>query len=439
MEHLAFFQLAHDPFRNDPELDLWFRGTPQRSALRRLVRLARQGKELSLLVGGSGVGKTTLLRSFFEDLDPSAFEPALLVVSRGVEPEWLRRSLAAQLGVETPADDRAEGMRQLYQRVAEIHGEQRRVLVLLDEAHALGADGLAELRSWMNLESEERKVLSFLLVGNEELVPTLRAHGGLLERVEAQVELTGFSQEESREYLEHRLKRVGGHAGIFEDDAYALIADLAEGRPRHLNALADNTLFEAYLAGRTPANADDVRSAARDLPWAQGSTPGEIAEELGDLGGDSLDYVAEAFGPVAKRSADSLGVSDTNPELDEDGGHDDEGAGGLFDLDDSISSALAELDEKVGPDLGHDPDAPREIHIDEEPSVGALREEDLDAAPASDFIESDILTPVPEPAPEDETPAREQGLQSDPPAAAQSVVPDDDEIEGLFENLLQDD
>ncbi len=81
MEHLAFFNLAQDPFRNDPELDLFFRGTPQRSASRRLVRLARQGKELSLLVGESGVGKTTLLRSFFEELEPEAFEPALLVVS----------------------------------------------------------------------------------------------------------------------------------------------------------------------------------------------------------------------------------------------------------------------------------------------------------------------------------------------------------------------
>ena len=84
MEHLAFFNLSHDPFRNDPELDLFFRGTPQRSAFRRLVRLARQGKELSLLVGAPGVGKTTLLRSFFEELEPEVFEPALLVVSASI-------------------------------------------------------------------------------------------------------------------------------------------------------------------------------------------------------------------------------------------------------------------------------------------------------------------------------------------------------------------
>ncbi len=423
MEHLAFFNLAQDPFRNDPELDFFFRGTPQRSASRRLHRLARQGKELSLLVGVSGVGKTTLLRSFFEDLEPELYEPALLVVSRGVEPEWLRRSLASQLGVEAPAEDRAAGMRELFERLVEIHREGRRCLVLIDEAHALGASGVAEVRSWMNLESEEHKVLSFLFVGNDELEDTLRRHGGLLDRVDARVELGGFSQEESREYLEHRLKRVGGHAGVFEDAAYAAIADLGEGIPRRLNALADNSLFEAYLAGRSPATVEDVETAARDLPWAQGASPASVAEELGNPD-DSLDYVAAAFGPVALRSSDSLGASETNPGFREDSAED---SSNLISLDDSISSAFAEMD------------APGDAELDPELSVGAQREEELDASPLSDFFDSDVLTPEPAPPEEEPTPP---AAASPPPSGGpsrQGALADDDEIEGLFENLVQED
>ena len=320
------------------------------------------------------------------------------MVSRGAEAEWLRRSLAVQLGIENPHPDRSEGMRELYTRLVEIDREGRRCLVLIDEADALDAAGVAELRSWMNLEHEERKLLSLVLVGSLELDEALGDHAGLLDRVEARVELTGFSQDEARTYLEHRLKRVGGHSGIFEDDAYAALADAASGIPRRLNALADNTLFEAHLAGQSPAGIDSVQAAASQLPWAKGNTPAEIASELGEMSDDSLSYVAAAFGPVASVSSDSMGVGETQPD---------------FRLDSGPLEPPDDLKLDVDADDSGSEDSGSEFAADDLPDL------------AEEFEEADLEAEI-------------ESVEDDR-ATSEAVPPVEDEIEGLFENLVAED
>lgn len=376
MEHLAFFNLSQDPFRNDPELEGFYRGAPQRYALRRLGRCVRQGKELGTLIGAAGVGKTMLLRNFFEELDPDQFEAALLVVSRGAEPDWLRRSVSLQLGVETPSLDRADGFRELYQQLIFHHEAGRRVVVLIDEAQLLSDEALAEVRSWMNFEHEERKLLSFLLVGNSLLEARLAAAADLLDRVEVRTEVSGFDAEESRAYLEHRLKRAGSDLSIFESAAIDLVADYAAGIPRRLNALADNALFEAYLAGRMPAERVDVEKAARELPWVKvEKAPSSQEIEVRNPNGDSLEDIAASFrDDLGQGEADVIAV--LSPDFEDD--EDDAGDTG----------------REIESSLNWEPLA------EEEPALFET-------------------TPDPAPAP-----------------AAQRMLPEEDEIEGLFDSLV---
>ncbi|MDJ0869397.1 MAG: AAA family ATPase, partial [Myxococcota bacterium] len=251
MEHLAHFGLSQDPFRNEPQLDFHFEASGHREARLRLLRCLRQGKELAVLVGTVGSGKTLLVRSVFEELDPDRFEVGLLVLARGVEPDSLRAAVAHQLGVEEPASERAEGVPQLFQRLVEIRGEGRRAVVLIDEAHALrDGDCLAELRSLLNFEHDEQRLLSVVLVGAPALEQVLAQDPVLPGRIELQIALTPLAGAEAQAYLAHRIERAGGDPALFAPEVAASIAERAGGVPRRMNTLADGTLFEAHLAGR---------------------------------------------------------------------------------------------------------------------------------------------------------------------------------------------
>jgi general secretion pathway protein A len=295
VEHLAHFGLSQDPFRNEPQLDFYFESAAHGEARRRLLRCVRQRKELGLLVGEVGTGKTTVTRVLFEELDPEAYESGLLVLARGVEPEWLRQGIARQLGVEAPAAERAASIRQLYERLVAIHEEGRHAVVLLDEAQSLaGPEVLAELRGLLNFEHDEQRLLTVVLVGTPALDRVLAADPALMGRIELRVELGTLAEAEVPRYLAHRLGAAGGDVELFQPEVAASIAERAGGIPRRLNALADNALFEACLAGRSEVGSDDVERGARELPWAKGSAPAlELTETVDEAPADA----AEPRGP----------------------------------------------------------------------------------------------------------------------------------------------
>lgn len=313
MEHLERFGLARDPFRCEAQLEFWFPSRTHVHAGRRLRRCVEQRKELCALLGPVGSGTTTVLRALFEQLDPERFEALLLVPLRGVGADELRAMIARQLGVESPARERTEGLRELYERLAAHKAEGRHVVVGVDEAHTLSRDALAELRALLQLECEEERPLSLVLAGTPELSDAIAGDTGLSGRVDLQVALEPFGGEEAHAYLAHRIEVAGGDPALFDAAVLDAIAARASGLPRRLNALADATLFEAHLAERDRPTPEDVESAARDLPWAR--TGGARATLPGD---DLLDASLGAVAPIESlRDADSADIADLDlPEED---------------------------------------------------------------------------------------------------------------------------
>jgi len=284
VEHLSTFGLSRDPFANEPRSDDVFMARSFQELVRRLQRAAIQGKGLVLVTGAGGVGKSVLARYWLEELEEELFEACMLVPVPGVidGPRLLLR-LAVQLGVEEPAETPAALLGQLYEQLAIVHEDGRRAVVIVDEAQVLAGAGLLPmLRGLLNLEYEEHRLLTLVLVGPPCLAEVLYAESALADRVEMRLNVPALAAAEARDYLGYRIRRADGDPAILECAAVEALVKAAEGIPRRLNNLADSSLFEAHLAGRVSATPADVERAVAELqPLAATGNPGSEAQVEG--------------------------------------------------------------------------------------------------------------------------------------------------------------
>ncbi|MBW2420254.1 MAG: AAA family ATPase [Deltaproteobacteria bacterium] len=266
MEHLQHFGLTQDPFQNESDLRFYFESASHREPERRVERGLRQNKGLTVVTGEGGSGKTLLSRRIFESLEEEIFEATLMVMLPGAtDAHDVLSRFARQMGVEEPAAERAALLAQVYERFAMVREEGRHAVLILDDAHLLSSDALAEIGGLLNLEYEDRRLLSLLLLGLPELDVALSQDACLGQRVDVRVKIAPLTLEDTAAYLRHRIAFVGGQAEILADDAVSSLFKYGRGRPRLLNTLADNALFEAYLGGRSQLSASDVERAANDL------------------------------------------------------------------------------------------------------------------------------------------------------------------------------
>ncbi|MDJ0786193.1 MAG: AAA family ATPase [Myxococcota bacterium] len=281
MEHLSTFGLSRDPFANEPRTEGFFGSPAHLDAERRLARAVRQSKGLVMLLGEPGSGKSLLVRRLLESLEEEMFEACMLVPIPDVsDGHWVIDRLCRQLGEESPESDPAALLAQVYDHLATVREDGRHTVVLLDECQVLADAGfLAGLRGLLNLEYEERRLLTLVLTGPPELGAAVSREPALSSRVEVRVEIQPMDGEASEAYLHHRIRAAEGNPAILESGAVDALVKLGAGNPRRLNDLADGALFEAHLDGRHAATGEDVARAAAELRLPGAAAPAEAGTQ----------------------------------------------------------------------------------------------------------------------------------------------------------------
>ena len=320
MDHLRHFQVSEDPFRSDHLEKFQVEVPSQADAWRRVDRGVRQGKGLIVLSGAVGTGKTSVARQLYQELEEEVFEAAMLVVLRGrVDAGWLFARFAVQLGVEDVADEREALIGQIYERLAIIREDGRHAVLIIDDAHALAApETLVDVCGLVKLEYEDRTLLSVVLAGGPALLETLASDSQLAHRVDVRVELAPFTREECAGYLAHRVQTAGGNPKLLLPGAVASLHDLSGGAPGRMNTLADNALYEAFLAGRSEVARSDVEKACADLGWIDAVPP--ASQEEPARRARIPREAASTLRPVAVSAEvtapDPRGLSDLDSELE---------------------------------------------------------------------------------------------------------------------------
>ncbi|MBA2723982.1 MAG: AAA family ATPase, partial [Methylibium sp.] len=224
-----------------------------------------------LLSGEIGAGKTTVCRCFLEQIPKRCnvayiFNPKLTVTE-------LLKSVCDEFGIPYGSPGPAgatvkDYLDPLNEFLLKTHAVGQNNVLIIDEAQALSVDVLEQLRLLTNLETNERKLLQIILIGQPELRDMLARPEleQLAQRVIARYHLEALSEAETRRYIRHRLTVAGlKRARPFERPVMQRIHELSRGVPRRINLLCDRALLGAYASGKASVDIATVEKAAREV------------------------------------------------------------------------------------------------------------------------------------------------------------------------------
>lgn len=277
--YTAHFGLRELPFGITPDTSFFFGSPHSQEALNTLLVAARTGEGFIKITGEVGTGKTLLCRKFMATLGPE-FVTAY-IPNPYLEPRTLMLALADELEVAYDKDaDQHQVLKAITHRLLQLAGDDKRVLLCLDEAQAMPVETLEALRLLTNLETEKRKLLQIVLFGQPELNRKLELQSirQLAQRITFHYHLGPLSRDDLDYYVAHRL-RVAGYDGarLFARGAVARLYAASGGVPRLVNILAHKSMMLSYGQGRQQVARAHVSAAARDTlatsrrrawPWA---------------------------------------------------------------------------------------------------------------------------------------------------------------------------
>jgi len=240
------FGLQRTPFGRDVPTAALLTPTTQTRAIASLNYAVTQ-RQIAVLVGEIGAGKSTVLRATLAGLSPARFPQAYLPAAPR-DARDLYRSLLGELGEAAPwsTSDARTRLRALLTGMADAG---RTPVLVCDEAQDLSPASLEHLRLLTSFDLDSRPVFALILAGQPELGRLVRRKGSeaLAQRVGSFIHLLGLSREETDRYLAHHLELAGTTQPLFTVDASAVLFSASKGLPRSINRLANACLEAAFL------------------------------------------------------------------------------------------------------------------------------------------------------------------------------------------------
>jgi len=237
---LNHFALADHPFAEKPPIDWLLRDERIDQALARLKFFEDQG-EIALIIGQTGLGKSSLLRLFIQQLPQNRYHPIYLHLTP-LNANAFLRLIVTKLG-EKPLLGKDRMLLQILDR---IHINDKCTLFIIDEAHLIDPNILTDLRLLISSIDQEVS-LKIILCGQENLSHILKraSYADLVHRITLQFVMHPLSKDKTANYIDYRISKAGASSKIFEAEAKNLIHDYTGGVPRQINNVATACLINA--------------------------------------------------------------------------------------------------------------------------------------------------------------------------------------------------
>jgi type II secretory pathway predicted ATPase ExeA len=285
---LEAFGLQRDPFIDTADPSFYYETMATASNRRRLFDCLAQGRGLAVVLGPVGAGKTTLFSAVTVRLiDEPRFIVGLILDPTFESESQLLEAIIAALGFPpapvspspagdaTPRDLREHLKRCLFESTA---ANGRQAILLIDEAQLLPDDLLETLRTLLNFQLDERKLLSIGLAGQAEIVHAILRRPNLSDRVALWLDLRPVTEAEAGGLVDHRLRCAGytRERSPFGPEATHELWRRSQGLPRRLGALARESMEVAAERGSRNVGLADIEDAAQRLPPMQAVSNGAL-------------------------------------------------------------------------------------------------------------------------------------------------------------------
>ena len=228
-----------------------------------LISSAFFSRQLVVVTGMPGSGKSSLLFYAVNELDPSSFRICHIELSNPNK-KALYKTLAIKMGI-TPAFNADDIKLQLINFFSEENEQGKFNCIIIDEAHTLSIPMIDELRSFY----DEGANFSMILAGLPPLLSrtmNLSVNQPMKQRINLVIELEPMSLAQSMEYIKHQLDLARAKNPIFDDKSYPAIHSITFGIPRRINQLCYRTIIQAWLDKKSIITAEDIKLLAEKSP-----------------------------------------------------------------------------------------------------------------------------------------------------------------------------
>ncbi len=259
-----FFSLSELPFSISPDPKYLFMSERHKEALSHLTYGLGEVGGFALLTGEVGTGKTTISRCLMEQLPENT--QAAFILNPTLSSQELLATLCDQLKIRYRKT--GASLKNLTDKISEKllknHENDINTLLIIDEAQHLQPEVLEQLRLLTNLETNTKKLLQVILIGQPELQQLLQRRDlrQLAQRITARYHLMPLTKTELKQYVEHRLQVANCSRSVFDKGALAKVHELSQGIPRLINLLCHSALMQAYNQNDSVVNRKTVLGAA---------------------------------------------------------------------------------------------------------------------------------------------------------------------------------
>jgi general secretion pathway protein A len=256
------------PFSLTPNPEFLFMSGRHQEAFAHLLFAIDNAAGFIELSGEVGTGKTTVIRTLLGQLDPARYRTAF-IFNPSISPLGLLQEINREFGITSAGSEAHELHKTLNEFLLQENREGRTVVLVIDESQDLLPDVLEQVRLTSNLETEQKKLIQIVLVGQPELNQLLARQElrQLNQRITVRYHLEPMDPEEVNAYIRHRVRVAaqGREPVTFSDGALKRISRHSGGVPRLINAVCDRTLLSAYTREVREISPDMATEAIDDL------------------------------------------------------------------------------------------------------------------------------------------------------------------------------
>jgi type II secretory pathway predicted ATPase ExeA len=267
--YLEFFGLRDFPFRLTPDTEFLFMSNAHVRAKAYMDYSIWNREGFVVITGEIGCGKTTLIKKLLTELDDENVVVAKVFQTQLDDVEFLQAMLV-EFGLNPFSAKKVELIDMLNTFLVDNFLRQKQIVLVVDDAHNLNMRVLEEIRLLSGLETQKEKILHVILVGQPQLNEMLETPEleQLLQRVRLRYHLKALSQEDTAEYIAHRLRVAGRETSdLFQSDTIPLIYKYTGGIPRLINTLCDTAMTCAYADDVATIGTETINEAINELQW----------------------------------------------------------------------------------------------------------------------------------------------------------------------------